>query len=54
MKMEVDSAFFVTSAAWPHLLARGGGSIVNMASMAAVRGARFVPMVVDDGQNVIV
>jgi meso-butanediol dehydrogenase / (S,S)-butanediol dehydrogenase / diacetyl reductase len=45
MRMEVDSAFYVTSAAWPHLVARGGGSIVNMASMAAIRGARFVPMV---------
>jgi meso-butanediol dehydrogenase / (S,S)-butanediol dehydrogenase / diacetyl reductase len=45
MRMEVDSAFYVTSAAWPHLLARGGGSIVNMASMAAIRGAKFVPMV---------
>ncbi len=45
MRMEVDSAIYVTSAAWPHLVARGGGSIVNMASMAAIRGARFVPMV---------
>ena len=45
MKMGVDSAFYVTSAAWPHLVARGGGSIINMASMAAIRGARFVPMV---------
>jgi meso-butanediol dehydrogenase / (S,S)-butanediol dehydrogenase / diacetyl reductase len=45
MKMEVDSAFYVTSAAWPHLVARGGGSIINMASMAAIRGAKFVPMV---------
>jgi meso-butanediol dehydrogenase / (S,S)-butanediol dehydrogenase / diacetyl reductase len=45
MRMEVDSAFYVTSAAWPHLVARGGGSIINMASMAAIRGARFVPMV---------
>jgi meso-butanediol dehydrogenase / (S,S)-butanediol dehydrogenase / diacetyl reductase len=45
MNMEVDSAFYVTSAAWPHLIARGGGSIINMASMAAIRGAKFVPMV---------
>jgi NAD(P)-dependent dehydrogenase (short-subunit alcohol dehydrogenase family) len=27
--------------AWPHLVARGGGSIINIASIAAIRGAAF-------------
>jgi NAD(P)-dependent dehydrogenase (short-subunit alcohol dehydrogenase family) len=33
--------YFATSAAWPHLVARGGGSVVNTASIAAIRGAAF-------------
>lgn len=32
-------------AAWPHLVARGGGAVLNVASVAAVRGAPFLPMV---------
>lgn len=38
MTEEVDIVFHVTRAAWPHLVARGGGSIVNTAS-AAGKGA---------------
>lgn len=38
---DLDIVFYVTSAAWPHLVAAGGGSIVNMASMSAIRGAAF-------------
>ncbi len=32
---ELDSVFLVTRAAWPHLIARGGGSIINFASANA-------------------
>lgn len=35
MRDEVDIIFHVCSAAWPHLIARGGGSIINTASTAA-------------------
>ncbi len=40
--------FYVTRAAWPHLvardlIARGSGSIVNIASITATRGAFFMP-----------
>jgi len=43
LRNEMDLIYLVTKAAWPQLLARGGGSIINTASMAAVRGARFAP-----------
>jgi NAD(P)-dependent dehydrogenase (short-subunit alcohol dehydrogenase family) len=35
---EADIVFLMCKAAWPHLLAAGGGSIVNFASVAALRG----------------
>jgi meso-butanediol dehydrogenase/(S,S)-butanediol dehydrogenase/diacetyl reductase len=38
MRNELDIVYFVTRAAWPHLVARGGGSIISTASIAAVRG----------------
>ena len=36
---EVDIIFHLLRAAWPHLIARGGGSIVNIASTAAKRAS---------------
>ncbi|RLV49967.1 SDR family oxidoreductase [Nocardioides mangrovicus] len=39
---ELDIVFYVTRAVWPHLVARGGGSIVNIASLSASRGAFFM------------
>jgi meso-butanediol dehydrogenase/(S,S)-butanediol dehydrogenase/diacetyl reductase len=39
---ELDLIFTVTSAAWPHLVARGGGVIINTASVSAHRGATFI------------
>jgi len=39
---ELDLIFTVTSAAWPHLVARGGGAIINTASVSAHRGATFI------------
>ncbi|MEV6346204.1 SDR family NAD(P)-dependent oxidoreductase [Actinoplanes sp. NPDC051851] len=41
---ELHLVFHCTRAAWPHLVARGGGVILNVASVAAKRGAAFVPM----------
>jgi NAD(P)-dependent dehydrogenase (short-subunit alcohol dehydrogenase family) len=43
MRNELDIVFLVTRAAWPHLVARGGGSIVNIGSIAGARGAWFMP-----------
>ncbi|QKS00096.1 SDR family oxidoreductase [Sphingomonas sp. CL5.1] len=43
MKEEVDIIFHLTRAAWPHLVARGGGSIINTASMAARKGSLTLP-----------
>lgn len=39
---ELDLIFTVTRAAWPHLVARGGGVIINTASVSAYRGATFI------------
>jgi NAD(P)-dependent dehydrogenase (short-subunit alcohol dehydrogenase family) len=41
---EVDIVFLMCKAAWPHLQAAGGGSIVNFASVAALRGTGFAGM----------
>ena len=35
---ELDLVFYATQAAWPHLIARGGGSVLNTGSAVAVRG----------------
>ena len=43
IRNELDIVFYVTRAAWPHLVARGAGSIVNIASITATRGAFFMP-----------
>jgi len=41
---EVDLVFLMCKAVWPHLLAGGGGSIINFASVAALRGTKFAGM----------
>jgi len=42
---ELDIVWYSVRAAWPELVKRGGGSIVNVASIAAKLGARFVGQV---------
>jgi meso-butanediol dehydrogenase/(S,S)-butanediol dehydrogenase/diacetyl reductase len=42
IRNELDLIFTVTSAAWPHLITRGGATIINTASVSAHRGAQFV------------
>src|SRR3984893_10666141 len=41
---EVDLVFLMCKAVWPHLIAGGGGSIINFASVAALRGTEFAGM----------
>lgn len=43
MRNELSLVFYTTKAAWPHLKARGGGSIINVGSIAAIRGVEFMP-----------
>jgi meso-butanediol dehydrogenase / (S,S)-butanediol dehydrogenase / diacetyl reductase len=38
LRHELDIVYHVTRAAWPHLIRRGGGAIVNTASASALRG----------------
>jgi NAD(P)-dependent dehydrogenase (short-subunit alcohol dehydrogenase family) len=42
---ELDIPFFVSKFAWPHLVRRGGGVIINVASMAGVIAGATPPMV---------
>jgi NAD(P)-dependent dehydrogenase (short-subunit alcohol dehydrogenase family) len=41
---EADIVFLMCKAVWPHLLAGGGGSIINFASVAALRGTEIAGM----------
>jgi meso-butanediol dehydrogenase / (S,S)-butanediol dehydrogenase / diacetyl reductase len=43
IRNELDLVFLAVRAAWPHLVARGGGSIVNIGSISGSRGAFFMP-----------
>lgn len=42
MRNELDLVFYTVKAAWPHLKRYGGGSIVNVGSIAALRGVEFM------------
>jgi 2-deoxy-D-gluconate 3-dehydrogenase len=39
LRLNLTSAYLVSKAAGPHLLAQGRGSVINIASVAAIRGA---------------
>ncbi|HEX3615334.1 MAG TPA: SDR family NAD(P)-dependent oxidoreductase [Solirubrobacteraceae bacterium] len=39
---ELDLVYLCTKAAWPYLVERGEGCVINVASVSAVRGAGFV------------
>ena len=43
MRNELDLVYYTVRAAWPHLKRHGGGSIVNVGSIAAIRGVEFMP-----------
>jgi NAD(P)-dependent dehydrogenase (short-subunit alcohol dehydrogenase family) len=45
LRQELDSVFLASTAAWPHLVARGGGSIINIASMSGRLACEAVPAV---------
>jgi meso-butanediol dehydrogenase / (S,S)-butanediol dehydrogenase / diacetyl reductase len=42
MTYELDLVYLSTKAAWPYLVKRGGGCVINVGSVAASRGAAFV------------
>jgi meso-butanediol dehydrogenase/(S,S)-butanediol dehydrogenase/diacetyl reductase len=43
IRNELDLVFFCCRAAWPHLVERGGGCIVNVASVAGLTGLARMP-----------
>lgn len=44
IRNELDLVYHCTAAAWPHFTAQGGGTVINIASIAGSRGAAFVEM----------
>lgn len=42
LKYELDIVFVPTRAAWRHMVARGSGSIINIGSIAGMRGAQVI------------
>ena len=45
INVNLNGTFYVSRAVWPHLITAGGGSVVNMSSLAAQRG--FSPRMYD-------
>ncbi|MBV9795468.1 MAG: SDR family oxidoreductase [Actinobacteria bacterium] len=45
IRNELDLVWYSVRAAWPELVGRGGGAVINVASIAARLGARFVGQV---------
>ena len=43
IRNELDLMFYATSAAWPHLVARGGGSIINTGSISGMAAVAITP-----------
>jgi NAD(P)-dependent dehydrogenase (short-subunit alcohol dehydrogenase family) len=48
---ELDSSYYVTRYAWPHLISRGGGVVINVASMAGMIGFPSPPMAAHAAAN---
>jgi len=42
VRNELNLVYYTVRAAWPHLKRYGGGSIVNVGSIAAIRGVEFM------------
>lgn len=43
MRNELDLVFYATKAIWPHFVARGFGVVLNVGSIAGIRGVEFMP-----------
>ena len=43
IRNELNLVYYTVRAAWPHLKRHGGGSIINVGSIAALRGVEFMP-----------
>jgi NAD(P)-dependent dehydrogenase (short-subunit alcohol dehydrogenase family) len=43
MHQEIDTVFLPTKAVWPHMVAQGGGSIINTGSMSATKVFPSIP-----------
>ena len=43
MRNELDLVFYATKAVWPHFQDRGAGVVLNVGSIAGIRGVEFMP-----------
>ena len=43
VRNELNLVFYACKAVWPHLVRRGGGVILNVGSIAGIRGVEFMP-----------
>jgi NAD(P)-dependent dehydrogenase (short-subunit alcohol dehydrogenase family) len=43
IRNELDLVYYTVRAAWKHLIANGGGSIINVGSIAGMRAVEFMP-----------
>ena len=46
VNVNLNGTFYVSRAVWPHIVAAGGGAVVNMSALAAQRG--FSPRMLDE------
>jgi 3-hydroxybutyrate dehydrogenase len=51
--VDLDGVFYATRAAWPHLVARGGGRIVNIASVHGLVASPYKPAYVASKHGVV-
>ncbi|MDB5715195.1 MAG: hypothetical protein JWO15_2592 [Sphingomonadales bacterium] len=42
LRLELDVVFIPTRAVWAHMIARGGGSVINIASISGMRGLGYL------------
>jgi meso-butanediol dehydrogenase/(S,S)-butanediol dehydrogenase/diacetyl reductase len=43
IRNELDLVYYTVRAAWKHLIANGGGSVINVGSIAGMRAVEFMP-----------
>ena len=51
--IDLDAVFYLTKAVWPHLVARGRGRIVNIASVQGLIGSPYKPAYIASKHGVV-
>jgi 3-hydroxybutyrate dehydrogenase len=53
LSIDLDAYFYMTKAVWPQLAARGGGRIVNLASVQGLIASKFKPAYISAKHGVV-